>query len=54
MGRTASNITLHCALLTRPNLVFIGEEVQAKNRSLKDLVDETVDLIVQRQDAGKV
>jgi len=30
MGRSASHITLECALLTRPNLTFIGEEVQAK------------------------
>lgn len=53
MGCTASNITLQCALLTRPNLVFIGEDVQAKKSSLKDLVDEIVDMVVRRQDLGK-
>lgn len=53
MGRTASHITLQCALLTRPNLTFIGEEVHAKSLSLKDLVDELVDMIIRRQDQGK-
>jgi len=28
MGRSASHITLECALLTRPNCAFIGEEVE--------------------------
>ena len=28
MGRSASHITLECALLSRPNYAFIGEEVE--------------------------
>jgi 6-phosphofructokinase len=28
MGRSASHITLECAVLCRPNLAFIGEEVE--------------------------
>ena len=38
MGRSASHIALECALLTRPNLVLIGEEVEEKKISLKDIV----------------
>lgn len=30
MGRSASHIALECALLTRPNYCYIGEEVEAK------------------------
>lgn len=37
MGRSASNITLEVALLTRPNACLIGEEVARDGRSLKDL-----------------
>lgn len=53
MGRSASNVTLHCALLTRPNLALIGEEIQRDKRTLSDLVEEIVDLVVKRQDCNK-
>ncbi|KAH0477637.1 MAG: hypothetical protein KVP17_001722 [Porospora cf. gigantea B] len=53
MGRSASNITLECAMQTRPNLTFIGEEVLAGNRSLKSLVDEIVDLVKLRHSQKK-
>ncbi|MEN9654390.1 MAG: hypothetical protein RL235_502, partial [Chlamydiota bacterium] len=36
MGRSASHITLECALQTRPNLAFIGEE----GKGLHQIVDE--------------
>lgn len=48
MGRSASHIALECAMLTRPNYCFIGEEVQAKKLTLQSLVTELVDTIVQR------
>eukprot|EP01054_Gregarina_sp_Poly1_P006498 Gregarina_sp_Poly_1__6497@NODE_347_length_9356_cov_233_862418_g290_i0_p1_GENE_NODE_347_length_9356_cov_233_862418_g290_i0NODE_347_length_9356_cov_233_862418_g290_i0_p1_ORF_typecomplete_len1220_score178_08PFK/PF00365_20/2_6e75PFK/PF00365_20/1_1e56_NODE_347_length_9356_cov_233_862418_g290_i02393898 len=50
MGRSASNIALECALQTRPNLTFIGEDVEAQNRSLMSLVAETCEMIIQRHD----
>lgn len=53
MGRSASHLVLECALQTRPNLVFIGEEVKANCTTLKDIVKETVDLIYDRIKAGK-
>src|SRR5699024_10732080 len=53
MGRSASNIALECALQTRANLTFIGEEVQKDNRSLKSLVDEVCDMIELREKHNK-
>lgn len=50
MGRSASHIALECALLTRPNYCYIGEEVAAKKVTLKDLVKELVDIIVKRSE----
>eukprot|EP00920_Eleutheroschizon_duboscqi_P001913 GHVT01004990.1.p1 GENE.GHVT01004990.1~~GHVT01004990.1.p1 ORF type:complete len:1120 (-),score=212.44 GHVT01004990.1:658-4017(-) len=53
MGRSASHIALECAMQTRPNLTLIGEEVQAKRTSLKQIVDEIVDLVVARHANGR-
>jgi len=49
MGRSASHITLECALATHPNLAFIGEE----RRSLDPIVAGAADLIVRRYEMGK-
>jgi diphosphate--fructose-6-phosphate 1-phosphotransferase len=49
MGRSASHITLECALQTQPNLALIAEE----GKSLADIVDEIVDLICRRKEQGK-
>lgn len=53
MGRSASHITLECALQTHPNMALIGEEVEAENKSLQDLTHEISDLICRRADLGK-
>ncbi len=53
MGRTASHITLECALATHPTLALIGEECAAKKKNLKQLVQEITDLIVKRAELGK-
>ncbi len=53
MGRSASHITLECALLCRPTYAFIGEEVEAKNQSLQDIVMQLVAVIQNRSSAGK-
>ncbi|CAN0361152.1 unnamed protein product [Ectocarpus sp. 12 AP-2014] len=53
MGRAASNIALECALQTRPNVCLISEEVEAKGLSLKQIVDELVEMILKRAEAGK-
>jgi len=49
MGRSASHITLECALSTRPNLALIGEE----KKSLEEIVREIADLVCRRSEAGK-
>ena len=53
MGRSASHITLECALRTRVNLAIIGEEVAKNNTTLKQIVDEITDLVIQRKSMGK-
>jgi len=53
MGRSASNITLEVALLTRPNACLIGEEVARDGRSLKDITMDLADMIEQRSNAGR-
>lgn len=52
MGRSASHIALECALQTQPTLCIISEEVEAKNLSLNDIVDNIVDIVVARSEAG--
>lgn len=52
MGRSASHIALECALQSQPNLCLISEEVEAKNMTLNDIVDQIVRAIVDRADAG--
>ncbi len=52
MGRSASHITLECALQSHPNICIISEEVEAKNQTLKDVVEDIVKVIVNRADFG--
>lgn len=49
MGRSASHITLECALQTHPNFTLIGEEIAARNLSLKQIVNAIADLIIKRE-----
>ncbi|CAN8067333.1 unnamed protein product [Agarophyton chilense] len=53
MGRSASHIALECALQTHPNLCFIGEEVKNNSITLTDIVDQIVNLVVERAAMGK-
>lgn len=53
MGRSASHIALECALQTRPNLAFIGEEVKAKGTTLTDVVRQIAELVCSRAQIGK-
>ncbi|MBQ4508439.1 MAG: diphosphate--fructose-6-phosphate 1-phosphotransferase [Paludibacteraceae bacterium] len=52
MGRSASHIALECALQSQPNICLISEEVEAKNMTLTDIVDEICEVIVARAEAG--
>ena len=53
MGRSASHISLECSLLTRPNYGYIGEEVEANKITLAQLVDELINIIVERSKSNK-
>ncbi|HBC88208.1 MAG TPA: diphosphate--fructose-6-phosphate 1-phosphotransferase [Lentisphaeria bacterium] len=48
MGRTASHITLECALQTHPNIALISEEVAKKKQTLSDIVEDIVKVIGKR------
>jgi pyrophosphate--fructose-6-phosphate 1-phosphotransferase len=50
MGRSASHITLECALQTQPNICLISEEVEEKGQSLEQIVDQICDSIARRAD----
>ncbi|HPD27301.1 MAG TPA: diphosphate--fructose-6-phosphate 1-phosphotransferase [Paludibacteraceae bacterium] len=52
MGRSASHITLECALQSQPNICIISEEVEAQNMTLNDIVDEIIKVIVNRANHG--
>ncbi len=52
MGRSASHITLECALQSQPNVCIISEEVETKNMTLNDVVESIVKVIVKRAEAG--
>lgn len=52
MGRSASHIALECALQSQPNICVISEEVEAKNQTLNDIVEDIVQVIVNRANQG--
>jgi 6-phosphofructokinase 1 len=53
MGRSASHITLECALQTCPNMTLIGEEEMANGSTLASIVRRICDMVVARSQAGK-
>jgi len=52
MGRSASHIALECALQTQPNICIISEEVEAKNLTLADVVEQVAQPIIKRAERG--
>ncbi len=52
MGRSASHIALECALQSQPNICLISEEIEAKSMTLNDIVEQIVEVIVDRANAG--
>ena len=52
MGRSASHITLECALQSQPNYCIVSEEIEAKNLTLNDVVEDLVKTIVNRANHG--
>ena len=53
MGRSASHITLECALQTHPNITLIGEEVAHRKMTLIDIVNDMASVIAKRAEKGK-
>ena len=52
MGRSASHICLECALQTQPNWAIISEEVEKEQKTLTQVVDEIVNVVVKRAEKG--
>ena len=52
MGRSASHVTLECALQTQPNICLVGEEVAAKKQSLSEIADQIADSVATRGNNG--
>ena len=52
MGRSASHICLECALQTQPNWAIISEEVEKEQKTLNQVVDEIVNIVVKRAEKG--
>ena len=52
MGRSASHIALECALQTQPNYCIISEEVEQKDMTLADIVNDIANVIAKRAANG--
>lgn len=48
MGRSASHIALECALQCQPNICIISEEVQAKDMTLNQIVEQIASAVADR------
>jgi len=53
MGRSASHIALECALQTHPNVCIISEEIEAKDMSLDDIINEIANIVATRAENGE-
>lgn len=53
MGRSASHVTLECALITHPTLTLIGEEVKASRCTLREVVERISSLVIRRAEEGR-
>jgi pyrophosphate--fructose-6-phosphate 1-phosphotransferase len=53
MGRSASHVTLECALACRPNLTWIGDEVRENGWTLDEIVRKTAEAIESRAEHGR-
>ena len=52
MGRSASHIALECALQTQPNICLISEEIEAKDQTLNDIVENIAEVVAYRASQG--
>lgn len=52
MGRSASHIALECALQCQPNICLISEEVEQKDMTLNEIVDQVAEAVADRASRG--
>lgn len=52
MGRSASHIALECALQCQPNICLVSEEVEAKDLSLNEIVENIAETVAYRASQG--
>jgi len=52
MGRSASHIALECALTCQPNICIVSEEVEKKDQTLNDIVEQIAKAVADRAADG--
>ena len=52
MGRSASHIALECALQTQPNICLISEEIEKKDLTLNQVVEQIAETVASRASQG--
>ena len=52
MGRSASHIALECALQTQPNICLISEEIEKKDMTLNQIVEQIARAVAKRAEDG--
>ena len=52
MGRSASHIALECALQTQPNICLVSEEVEKKDMTLNQIVEQIATAVAKRAEDG--
>jgi diphosphate-dependent phosphofructokinase len=53
MGRSASHITLECALQVQPDYAIISEYVAARKYTLRDIISSVCNIICKRAEQGR-
>ncbi len=52
MGRSASHIALECALQCQPNVCLVSEELESKDMTLNQIVENLCEVIARRAEDG--
>ncbi len=52
MGRSASHIALECALQTQTNICLISEEIEEKDQTLNEIVENIASVVAHRSKEG--
>ena len=52
MGRSASHLALECALQTQPNVCLVSEEIEKKDMTLNQIVEQIATAVAKRAEDG--